>query len=43
MASFRNLTLGLFGVNRVTKVTETVQAISCRLIRAIPRITYVAS
>jgi predicted transposase YbfD/YdcC len=39
MATFRNLALGLFDINRITKITETVQAISPRPIRAIPLIT----
>jgi len=39
MATFRNLSLGLFSINAITKITETVQAIGRNPLRAIPLIT----
>ncbi|WP_433462769.1 ISAs1 family transposase [Spirillospora sp. CA-128828] len=39
MATLRNLSLGLFAINGITKITETVQAIGRRPMRAVPLIT----
>jgi len=39
MATFRNLALGLLAINGITKITETIQAIGRRPMRAIPLIT----
>lgn len=39
MATFRNLALGLFAIHGITKITETVQAIGRRPLRAVPLIT----
>lgn len=39
MATLRNLALGLFTINGITKIKQTVQAIGRRPIRAIPLIT----
>ncbi|WP_449066561.1 ISAs1 family transposase [Planomonospora algeriensis] len=39
MATLRNLALGLFGLQGITKIKETVQAIARKPIRALPLIT----
>ena len=39
MATLRNLSLGLFAINGITKITETVQAIGRRPMRAVQLIT----
>jgi predicted transposase YbfD/YdcC len=39
MATLRNLALGLLAIQGITKITETIQAIGRRPIRAIPLIT----
>jgi predicted transposase YbfD/YdcC len=39
MATFRNLALGLFAINGITKIKQTVQAIGRHPTRAIPLIT----
>lgn len=36
MATFRNLALGLLAIHGITKITETIQAIGHRPMRAIP-------
>jgi hypothetical protein len=39
MATFRNLSLGLFAIHGITKIKQTVQAIGRRPERALPLIT----
>jgi predicted transposase YbfD/YdcC len=39
MATLRNLALGLFSINGITKIKQTVQAIGRRPMRAVPLIT----